>query len=90
MHRQKEMAASRPVGVSEEKRDLLAARLGDDLTGKKRLALIEELNGTAMTSAKFLEMIWPDVYSMISSEYKEKLSAISHVRERMPLDVTEG
>lgn len=90
MHRQKEMAASRPVGVSEEERDLLAARLGDDLTGKKRLALIEELNGTAMTSAKFLEMIWPDVYSMISSEYKEKLSAISHVWEGVPLDVTEG
>lgn len=90
MHRPKETAASQPVVVSGEERDLLAARLGDDLTGKKRFALIEELNGTAMTSAKFLELVWPDVYLMISSDHTEKLSAFSHVWERVPLDVTEG
>lgn len=90
MHRPKEMAASQPVVVSEEERDRLAARLGDDLTGEIRFALIEELNGTAMTSSEFLEKVWPGVYSMITPEHKEKLSAISHVWEPVPLDGTEG
>ncbi len=90
MHHPKETAASQPVVVSGEERDRLAARLGDDLTGENRFALIEELNGTAMTSAAFLEKVWPDVYSMIVLEHKEKLSAISHVWEPVPLDITEG
>ncbi|MCZ0861699.1 hypothetical protein [Methanocorpusculum vombati] len=53
MHRPKEMVTSQPVVVSGEERDRLAARLGEDLTGEVRFALIEELNGTAMTSAEF-------------------------------------
>ncbi|MDV0443090.1 hypothetical protein [Methanorbis rubei] len=90
MHRPKETTISQPVVVSEEERDRLAARLVDDLTGKKRFALIEELSGTAMTSAEFLEKVWPDVYSMIAPEHKEKLSTFSHVWELVPLNVTEG
>ena len=57
---------------------------------KKRFALIEELNRTAMTSATFLEMLWPEVYVMITPENKEKLSEIFHVWEPVPLDITEG
>ncbi len=90
MHRPKEIATSQPVVVSVEERDRLASRLGDDLTGKKRFALIEELNGTSMTSAEFLEKVWPDVYVMVTPEHKEKLSAFSHVWELVPLNITEG
>ena len=89
-HRQAEVSPSQQVQLSEAERETLATRLGDDLTGKKRFALIEELNGTKMTSAAFLERVWPDVYSMISPEDQKNLTGFSHVWELVDLDVTDG
>ena len=90
MHHLEDTVPSQPIVISESERDRFAARLGDDLTGEKRFAVIEELNGSTMTSAEFLEMIWPDVYEMVSPKSKEELSTIYHVWEPMPLNITEG
>ncbi len=87
---QAEISPSQQVQLSDAEREMLASRLGDDLTGKKRFALIEELNGTTMTSAAFLERVWPDVYPMISPENQKNLAGFSHVWELVDLDVTDG
>ncbi len=88
--RQVKNSPSQQVQLSDAEREMLASRLGDDLTGKKRFALIEELNGTTMTSAAFLERVWPDVYPMISPEDQKNLAGFSHVWELVDLDVTDG
>ncbi|HJK77918.1 MAG TPA: hypothetical protein O0Y06_05410 [Methanocorpusculum sp.] len=50
---------------------------------------MEQYNGTAMTSAKFLEKVWPDVYAKVSPEHKEKLANFTHIWELKELDRTD-
>lgn len=40
--------------------------------------LIEQLNGTEVTSAEFMETVLLDIYVKISPEYQKKLSEIPH------------
>ncbi|MDV0441123.1 hypothetical protein McpAg1_03020 [Methanocorpusculaceae archaeon Ag1] len=57
---------------------------------QKSLDLMEQYNGTEMTTAEYLEKIWPQVYAKISPEHKEKLAAFTHIWELKELDRTDG
>ncbi len=53
-------------------------------------ALIEQLNGTGMTSAEFMKTVWPEVYAKISPEYQKKLAEIPHAWELTNGDTSRG
>ena len=47
---------------------------------------MEQYNGTEMTAAAYLEIVWPQVYAKVSSEHKEKLATFTHIWEFKELD----
>lgn len=57
---------------------------------QESFTILEQYNGTAMTTAAYLEMVWPQVYAKISLEQREKLANITHIWELKELDRTGG
>ena len=47
-------------------------------------------NGTDLSSAEYMEIVWPQVYEKISAESREVLSNLSHVWELIPLQHGES
>lgn len=47
--------------------------------------LMEQYNGTEMTTAVYLETVWPQVYAKVSPENRKILAAFTHVWELKPL-----
>ena len=52
---------------------------------QESLSLMEQYNGTEMTTAEYLETVWPQVYAKVSQEKREHLATFSHVWELKPL-----
>ena len=52
--------------------------------------LIDQLNGSKMTSAEFMKTVWPHIYEKISPEYQKKLSDITHSWELTKGDTSHG
>lgn len=50
---------------------------------------MEQYTGTEMTTAEYLESVWPQVYAKVSSEHKEKLANFTHIWEFNDLDRTD-
>ena len=48
---------------------------------QKSLVLMDQYNGTEMTSAEYLEVVWPQVYTKISPEDREILTGFTHIWE---------
>lgn len=46
---------------------------------------MEQYNGTALTSAEYLEKVWPQVYAKVSEVNRRNLENFSHVWELKPL-----
>ncbi len=56
---------------------------------QKSLSLMEKYNGTEMTTAEYLENVWPQVYAKISPEHKKTLANFTHIWEFKELDRTD-
>ena len=55
---------------------------------QKSLVLMDQYNGTEMTSDEYLEVVWPQVYTKISPEDREILTGFTHIWELQELDRT--
>ncbi|MCZ0859889.1 hypothetical protein O0S10_01440 [Methanocorpusculum sp. MG] len=57
------------------------AQTYNPLQDQARTALIDQISGTEMTSAQYIQTVWPEVYQKISPVEKAKLSAVDQVWE---------
>ena len=62
----------------------------DPLQDQVRVSLIDQIRGTEITSAQYIQTIWPEVYQKISFEDKEKLTTIDHIWEMESGTVVDG
>ncbi len=60
------------------------------LQDQARSVLIDQLNGTKMTSAEYIQTVWPEVYQKISVADKEKLASIQQVWKMESGTVVDG
>ena len=56
----------------------MPARLGDDLTGKKRFALIEELN---ISEAEYMQIVNPELYLDMGDDTRKSLARMQNMRK---------
>lgn len=52
---------------------------------QESFARVEQYNGTALTSAAYLEKVWPQVYAKVSKSNRQNLANFFHVWELKPL-----
>ena len=57
---------------------------------QESFTLLEQYNGTAMTTAEYLEKVWPQVYAKISPEQRDMLANFTHIWELKELDRAKG
>ncbi len=57
---------------------------------QESFTVLEQYNGTTMTTAEYLEKVWPQVYAKISPEQKDLLANFTHIWELKELDRTGG